>query len=70
MSQKRQIELAKLELLHFIETVFVQASIVRYSSRFRKQSSVKCTAHTNIGVELFWDSVGNTTEPLLEAQTK
>ncbi len=36
MSQKRQTVLAKLELPHFIETAFVQASIVGYSSRFRK----------------------------------
>ncbi len=36
VSQKRQTVLAKLELPHFIETAFVQASIVGYSSRFRK----------------------------------
>ncbi len=35
-SRKRQTVLAKLELPHFIETAFVQASIVGYSSRFRK----------------------------------
>ncbi len=36
VSQKRQTVLAKLELPHFIETAFVQASIVGYSPRFRK----------------------------------
>ncbi len=36
LSQKRQTVLAKLELHHFIETAFEQASIVGYSSRFRK----------------------------------
>ncbi len=36
VSQKRQTVLVKLELPDFIETVFVQASIVGYSSRFRK----------------------------------
>ncbi len=40
---------AKLELLHFIETVFVD-SIVGYSSSFRTQSSVNCAAHTPIFV--------------------
>ncbi len=34
LSQKCQTVLAKLELPHFIETTFVQASIVGYSSRF------------------------------------
>ncbi len=32
VSQKRQTVLAKLELPHFIETAFVQASIVGYSA--------------------------------------
>ncbi len=32
-----------------------------YSSRFRKYSSVKCTAHSNVCVELSWNSVVNTT---------
>ncbi len=36
VSQKRQTVLAKLELPHFIETAFEQASILGYSSRFRK----------------------------------
>ncbi len=36
VSQKCQTVFAKLELPHFIETAFVQASIVGYSSRFRK----------------------------------
>ncbi len=36
VSQKRQTVLAKLELPHFIETAFVQASIVGYSFSFRK----------------------------------
>ncbi len=36
VSQKHQTVLAKLELPHFIETAFVQASTVGYSSRFRK----------------------------------
>ncbi len=36
VSQKSQTVLAKLELPHFIETAFEQASIVGYSSRFRK----------------------------------
>ncbi len=36
VSQKCQTVLAKLELPHFIETAFVQASTVGYSSRFRK----------------------------------
>ncbi len=36
VSQKCQTVRAKLELPHFIETVFVQASIVAYSPRFRK----------------------------------
>ncbi len=36
MSHKSQTVLAKLELPHFIETAVVQASIVVYSSRFRK----------------------------------
>ncbi len=36
VSQKHRTVLAKLELHHFIETAFVQASIVGYSSRFRK----------------------------------
>ncbi len=40
VSQKHQTVLAKLELPHFIETAFEQASIVGYSFRFRKQSSV------------------------------
>ncbi len=46
--QKCQTVLAKLELPQFIETAFVQASIVGYSSRFRKQSSVNCAAHALI----------------------
>ncbi len=41
-------KLVKLELLHFIETVFVHRSIVGYSSRFRTQSCVNCAAHTPI----------------------
>ncbi len=36
VSQKRQTVLAKLELSHFIETAFEQASIIGYSSRLRK----------------------------------
>ncbi len=36
VSQKRQTVLAKFELPHFIETDFVQAGIVGYSSSFRK----------------------------------
>ncbi len=37
VSQKRQTVLAKLELPHFMETAFEQASIVGYSpARFRK----------------------------------
>ncbi len=60
VSQKRQTVLATVELNHFIETVFVQASIVGYSPRFRKRSSVKCTCtQSNIWVELFWNSVVN-----------
>ncbi len=43
-SQKRQTVFAKLELPHFIETAFVQASIVCFYLRFKKQSS----AHTLI----------------------
>ncbi len=57
LSQKRQTVLAKLELPHFIVfTAIHSVHIVDYSSRFRKQSSVK---HSNIWVELFWDSVVN-----------
>ncbi len=36
VSQKRQTVLAKLELPHFIETAFEQASILGYYSSFRK----------------------------------
>ncbi len=36
LSQKCQTVLGKYELTHFIETAFEQASIVGYSSRFRK----------------------------------
>jgi len=54
VSQKHQTVLAKLELPHFIET---DTGTVGYS--YRKQSSVKCAAH--IWVELFWNSVENTT---------
>ncbi len=36
VSQKRQTVLTKLELPHFIETAFVQASIIGYSPRVRK----------------------------------
>ncbi len=61
VSQKCQTVLAKLELPHFIETAFVQASIVDYSQVqeivLRK---MRCT-HSNIWVELFWNTVGNTT---------
>ncbi len=56
VSQKHLTVLAKLELPHFIETAFVQASIAGYSSRFRKLSSVKCAAPSLI-FELFWNSV-------------
>ncbi len=50
VSQKRQTVLVTLELPHFIEIAFIQASIVGYSSRFKKQSSVKCAAHTPLFV--------------------
>ncbi len=48
VSQKRHTFLADLELPHFKEKAFVQARIVGYSPRLRKQSSVKCAAHTLI----------------------
>ncbi len=50
VSQKHQTVLVTLELPHFIEIAFIQASIVGYSSRFKKQSSVKCAAHCLIFV--------------------
>ncbi len=46
VSQKHQTVLAKLELPHFIETAFVHSW--QATPRFRKQSSVKCAAHTLI----------------------
>ncbi len=45
-SQKRQTVLAKLELPHFIETAFMHS--LQSTPRFRKQSSIKCTANTLI----------------------
>ncbi len=48
VSQKRQTVLAKLELPPLIENSLCADSIVGYSSRLRKQSSVKCAAHTLI----------------------
>ncbi len=44
--QKSQTILAKLELRHFIETAFEHSC--QAPPRFRKQSSVKCSAHTLI----------------------
>ncbi len=49
VSQKHQTVLATLEFPHFIVfTAIHSVHIVGYSSRFRKQSSVKCAAHTPI----------------------
>ncbi len=49
VSQKHQTVLAMLELPHFIVFTAIQCSHCRLlSPRIRKQSSVKCTAHTRI----------------------
>ncbi len=61
VSQKRQTVLAKLELPHFIERAFVQASIVGYSQvQEIVLGKMRCT-HSNIWVELFWNCVVNAT---------
>ncbi len=53
-----QTVLLKLELLQFIETVFVHRSIVGYSSRILLKM---CCTDYNIWVEMFWNSVVNIT---------
>ncbi len=58
VSQKRQTVLVKLELPDFIETVFVHRWCCRLL--FQVQETVLCKmrwTHSNICVELFWNSV-------------
>ncbi len=60
VSQKRQTVLAKLELPHFMETAFEQASIVGYSCQVQEIVLRKmCCTHSNICIVLFWNSVVN-----------
>ncbi len=60
VSQKRQTVLAKLELPHFIETAFEQ-QLAGYSQvQELVLLKLRCT-HSNIWVELFWNSVVNIT---------
>ncbi len=58
----------KVGIAHFIETAFDQARIV--GLLFQVQETVlhkmRCT-HSNIWVELFWNSVVNTTVPLISS---
>ncbi len=62
VSQKRQTVLAKLELSHFIETAFVHSYHCRLLSKVQEIVLHKmCCIHSNIWVELFWNSVVNTT---------
>ncbi len=61
VSQKHQTLLAKLELLHFIETVFEhswQATLSQIQEIVL--CKMRCT-HSNICVVLFWNSVVNIT---------
>ncbi len=60
--QKRQTVLANLEFPHFIETVFVHCWNCRLLSQVQEivLGIMRCT-HSNIWVELFWNSVVNTT---------
>ncbi len=51
-SQTRQTILVKLELPDFIETVFVQASIVGYSQVQEIVLRKMCCTHTNIYIVL------------------
>ncbi len=62
VSQKRQTVLAKLELPHFIETAFVDSWHCRLLFQVQEivLRKMRCT-HSNIWVELFWNSVVNTT---------
>ncbi len=67
-SHKRQTVLAKLELPHFLETAFVLSWYCRLLSQL--QEIVIRKMHNkmpNIGVELFWNSVVNTTYPLISS---
>ncbi len=62
VSQKRQTVLAKLELPHFIETAFVHSYHCRLLSKVQEIVLRKMRwTHSNIWVELFWNSVVNTT---------
>ncbi len=68
MRKKHQTVLAKLELPHFIETAYVHSWYCRLF--FQVQETVlhkMCCTHSNIWVELFWNSVVNTTKPLISS---
>ncbi len=60
-------QLVKLELLHFIETVFEHSWCCRITLLFQVQDSVLCEMRSNICVELFRNNVVHITEPLISS---